>query len=139
MSGSTSIIKYATDIATAEAPPPLPAREYKAEIVAAEVRTASSGNNYLNLQCRVPAEQYPADFQDGDPDGTVLYYGNGRLSTDDKPAARYRMRRAMERIGGPLSQEIDCNALIGLWVNVEVVHSDYEGETRAQISKLLDP
>ena len=44
----------------------------------------------------------------------------------------------MERLGGPLSMEIDVNSLIGLWANVEVVHQEYEGEMRAQISKLLD-
>jgi hypothetical protein len=89
------------------------------------------------LQFRIPAEEYPADYPDGDPDGTVLYYN--RIPTDDKPRNRYLIRRAMERIGGPLSQEIDCNALIGLSANVEVVHQEYEGEMRASISKLLDP
>ena len=138
MSGSSSIMRFSQDIASAEAPPPLPARQYKAEVIGASVRpAASSGVNYLNLQFRIPAEEYPADYPDGDPDGTVLYYN--RVSTDDKPRNRYLMRRLMERIGGPLSQEIDCNALIGLTCNVEVVHQEYEGEMRASISKLLDP
>jgi hypothetical protein len=131
-------MRFSQDIATAEAPPPLPARQYRAEIIGAAIRpSATTGLNYLNLQFRIPVEEYPADYVDGDPDGTVLYYG--RLGTDDTPTNRYRIRRAMERIGGPLSMEIDCNALIGLWANVEVTHNEYEGEQRAQISKLLDP
>jgi len=138
MSGSSSIMRFSQDIASAEAPPPLPARQYRAEIIGASIRPAmSSGVDYLNLQFRVPAEEYPADYQDGDPDGTILYYN--RIQASDTPTNRYRWRRAMERIGGPLSMEIDCNALIGLWGNIEVTHNEYEGEMRAQISKLLDP
>lgn len=138
MSGSTSIMRFSQDIATAEAPPPIPARPYRAEVIGASVRpAASSGVDYLNLQFRIPAEEYPADYTEGDPDGTILYYN--RLAVEDKPQNRYRIRRAMERLGGPLSMEIDCNALIGLWANVEVVHNEYEGEMRANISKLLDP
>ena len=138
MSGTSSIMRFSQDIASAEAPPPLPARQYKAEVIGASIRpAASSGVPYLNLQFRIPAEEYPADFPDGDPDGTVLYYN--RIPTEDKPRNRYLIRRAMERLGGPLSMEIDCNALIGLWANIEVVHQEYEGEQRASISKLLDP
>ena len=138
MSGSQSIMRFSQDIASAEAPPPLPARAYRAEVIGASIRPAqSSGVNYLNLQMRIPAEEYPADYPDGDPDGTILYYN--RIPTDDKPRNRYLMRRAMERLGGPLSMEIDCNALIGLWGNVDVVHQEYEGEQRASIARLIDP
>jgi len=138
MSGSTSIMRFSQDIATAEAPPPLPARQYNAEVIGASIRPAmSSGVPYLNLQFRVSADQYPADYPDGDPDGTVLYYN--RLRAVDDPRGRYAMRQAMTRLGGPLSMEIDCNSLIGLRANIEVVHQEYEGEMRASISKLLDP
>jgi len=131
-------MRFSQDIATAEAPPPLPARQYNAEVIGASIRPAmSSGVPYLNLQLRVSADQYPADYPDGDPDGTVLYYN--RLRAVDDPRARFAMRQAMTRLGGPLSMEIDCNSLIGLRVNIEVTHSEYEGEMRAQVSKLLDP
>ena len=32
MSGTTSIMRFSQDIASAEAPPPLPARQYRAEV-----------------------------------------------------------------------------------------------------------
>lgn len=138
MSGSTSIMRFSQDIASAEAPPPLPARAYHAEVIGASIRpAASSGVPYLNLQFRISADQYPADYTDGDPDGTVMYYN--RLQATDTPQSRYRWRQAMTRLGGPLSMEVDVNSLIGLWANIEVVHQEYEGEMRAQISKLLDP
>lgn len=137
MSGSQSIMRFSQDIASAEPPPPLPARTYRAEVVGATIRpAATSGVMYLNLQFRIPAEEYPADYVDGDPDGTMIYYN--RIQASDSPQNRYRWRKAMERLGGPLSMEIDVNSLIGLWANVEVVHQEYEGEMRAQISKLLD-
>jgi len=138
MSGSTSIMRFSQDIASAEAPPPLPARAYRAEVIGASIRAAaSSGVPYLNIQFRVPADQYPADYPDGDPYGTILYYN--RIQATDTPQNRYRWRQAMTRLGGPLSMEIDVNSLIGLNANIEVTHSEYEGEMRAQISKLLDP
>ena len=137
MSGSQSIMRFSQDIASAEPPPPLPARAYRAEVVGASIRpAATSGVMYLNLQMRIPAEEYPADYVDGDPDGTIIYYN--RIQASDSPQNRYRWRKAMERLGGPLSMEIDVNSLIGLWANVEVVHQEYGGEMRAQISKLLD-
>lgn len=136
MSGSQSLISYQTDISTQEAPPPLPPRAYRAEIIGASVRPAqSSGVPYLNVQFRIPAEEYSADYTEGDPEGTVIYYN--RLSAEDKPQARYRMRQFMERIGGPLGRQVDCNALIGLWANVEVTHQEYEGEQRANIARIL--
>jgi len=137
MSGSSSMMRFSQDIANAEPPPPLPARTYRAEVIGASIRpAATSGIPYLNLQMRINADQYPADYPDGDPDGTVLYYN--RIQASDSPQNRYRWRKAMERLGGPLRMEIDVNELIGLTALVEVVHQEYEGETRASISKLLD-
>lgn len=135
---SGSIIHYQSDISTQEAPPPLPARAYKAEIIGASIRAAaSSGVPYLNVQFRIPDTEYPADYTDGDPEGTVIYWN--RIQATDKPQARYAMRRFLEKVGGPLGREIDCNALIGLWANVEVVHQEYEGEQRASIARILAP
>ena len=45
----------------------------------------------------------------------------------------------MEKIGGPLAQEIDANSLIGLRATIEVNHQEYEGEQRANIARVLAP
>ena len=139
MSGSQqTIMRFSQDITNAEAPPPLPARQYRAEIIGAFIRPAqSSGVPYLNIQFRVPAEAYPADYTDGDPEGTVLYYN--RVPATDTPTNRHRWRVLMEKIGGPLSMEVDLNSLIGLWGNIEVVHQEYEGEQRAAIARVVSP
>ena len=138
MSGQTSLMKFSQDITNAEAPPPIPARSYRAEVIGASIRPAqSSGLPYVNLQFRIPAEDYPADYTEGDPDGTILYYN--RLQYADTPRGRYLARGLMQKLGGPLGHEIDCNALIGLWANIEVTHQEYEGEQRANIARILAP
>ena len=138
MSGQTSLMKFSQDITNAEAPPPIPARSYRAEVIGASIRPAqSSGLPYVNLQFRIPAEDYPADYTEGDPDGTILYYN--RLQVADTPRGRYLARVLMQKLGGPLGHEIDCNALIGLWANIEVTHQEYEGEQRANIARILAP
>jgi hypothetical protein len=139
MSGSqSSMMSFSQDIASAEAPPPIPARSYRGEVIGAVVRPAqSSGILYLNLQFRIGADQYPADYTEGDPDGTIVY---ARVRATDDMVGRFQMKRAMARLGGPTGSNIDCNALIGLWANIDVTHSpDQEGDMRAQVSRLLDP
>ena len=135
---SGSIIRFSQDITNAEAPPPLPIGPYPAEIIGAQRRTsATTGNEYAQVVMRIPANAYPADYTDGDPDGIIMSYN--RLVIEDTPMAHHRWRVFMERIGGPLGREIDLNALVGLTCTVEVTHQDYEGEQRAQIARILAP
>jgi hypothetical protein len=86
---------------------------------------------------RINAQSYPADYVDGDPDGTTLTYN--RLQMEDTPVSRHRWRVFMERVGGPLGRSIDLNALVGLTCTVEITHQEYEGEMRAQIARILAP
>lgn len=139
MSSSTgSILTFSSDIAEAEAPPPLPVGPYPAEIIGAQRRvSATSGKEYASILMRINAESYPADYTDGDPDGTTLNYN--RLQIEDNGVNRHRWRVFMERCGGPLGRNIDLNALIGLTCTVEITHQEYEGEMRAQIARVLAP
>jgi hypothetical protein len=135
---SGSILEFSQDLSDAVAPAPLPVGPYPAEIIGAVSRTSStSGNQYASITFRINADSYPADYTDGDPDGTVLAYN--RLLMEDTPQARWRWRQFMERIGGPLSRSIDLNTLIGLHASVEISHQEYEGEQRAQIARILAP
>lgn len=135
---SGSILTFSEDITNAQPPPPLPIGPYPAEIIGAQRRTSpTSGNDYAQIMCRINAEAYPADYSDGDPDGTVLSYN--RMVMEDTPQSRHRWRVFMERCGGPLGRSIDLNALIGLTLTVEITHQEYEGEQRAQIARVLAP
>jgi hypothetical protein len=135
---SGSIMQFSQDLSEALPPPPLPKGPYPAEIIGAVERTSNTtGNQYASIQFRISADSYPADYTEGDPDGTVLTYN--RLLLEDTPAMRWAWRKFLESVGGPLSRTVDLNALVGLSASVEVVHQEYEGEQRASISKILAP
>jgi hypothetical protein len=138
MSGSGSILSFSEDITNAVAPPPLPAGPYPAEIIGAQKRVSpTTGNEYAQIMFRIAASSYPADYTDGDPDGTTLSYN--RLLIEDTPQSRHRWRVFMERCGGPLGRTIDLNSLVGLTATVDISHQEYEGEMRAQIARILAP
>jgi hypothetical protein len=132
-----SIIEYAEDVSKAEAPLPLPVRQYPATIEKAEVKTSTNtGNQYVAVSFRVSADDFPADFDaSGYDDGIVLTYN--RIPVEDSPRARYRMRQFCEAIGAKASKKIDLGEWLGLSATLDVEHNTYEGETRAQIKKVL--
>jgi hypothetical protein len=135
MSDVISIMEFSSDLNDAEAPPPLPAGEYPASIVKAEIKLSGKGNNYLALMFRIDPESYPADFQDGNPDGETLTYN--RVALQDTPQGRYRVRKFMESVGATLGRTVDPNELMGLTATVGVTHGSWEGETRAEIAKVI--
>jgi hypothetical protein len=137
MSEQSSILEFSEDIASAEAPVPLPVGDYPAEIRAAERKTSGKGNDYGSVQFFIAPEAYPADYTEGEPDGMVLTYN--RVSLADTPAGRHRMRKFVEAIGAPGGTKIDMNDWIGRTATVSVVHDTYEGETRAAIAKVVAP
>jgi hypothetical protein len=135
---SGSIMQFSQDLADAQPPPPLPKGPYPAEIIGAVERTSNAtGNLYASIQFRIGADNYPADYTEGDPDGTVLTFN--RLLIEDTPQSRWRWRKFLENVGGPLGRSVDLNSLIGLSATIEVVHQEYEGEQQASISKILAP
>jgi len=134
---SGTILAFSEDITNAPPPTPLPVGPYPAEIIGAQKRTSSSGNEYVQVLMRINPESYPADFTDGDPDGTTLSFN--RLQVEDNGVNRHRWRIFMERCGGPLGRNIDLGALVGLTCTVEISHQEYEGEMRAQIARILSP
>lgn len=131
------ILEYASDISTAEAPPPLPVGEYPATIEKVEQKTSTtSGNDYLSVTSRISKDDFPADFDaEGVYDeGIVLTYN--RLVIEDNARARYNMRKWCEAIGAKMGKQIDPNEWIGLTFKAGVKHSSYEGQTRAEIAKV---
>jgi hypothetical protein len=132
----TGIMEFSQDLSTAEAPPPLPVGQYLGEIIGAESRVSqTSGNTYAAIQFRINSDQYPADFTEGDPDGITLTYN--RLLLQDTPRDRWRWRKFLESVGGRLSRTVDLSDLLGLTATLDVTHDTYEGETRAQISRVI--
>jgi hypothetical protein len=130
-----SVLEFSEDIGQQEAPVPLPIGEYPAEIRSAQMKTSAAGNPYASVQFFIAPEAYPADYTEGEPDGMVLTYN--RVSTQDTPAGRHRLRKFCEAIGAPTGKKIDLNDWVGRTATVAVQHDTYEGEVRAAIGKVV--
>lgn len=136
MPDGVSIMEFSQDLSTQEAPPPLPAGTYPAEIISAAFKvSATSGNTYCAIQFKISPDSYPADFTEGDPDGTTLSYN--RLVMEDSPQARWRLRKFLEAVGGRLGKSFDPSDILGLAGNIEVANETFEGEPRAQIKRVV--
>jgi len=137
MADQPSIVEFSESIAEQEPPVPLPVGEYPAEIRGAARKTSqTSGNDYAAVQFYISADAYPADYTEGDPDGMLLTYN--RVSLQDTPAARHRIRKFCEAIGAPPpTTKLDLNDWVGRTATVAIQHDTYEGETRAVIGKVV--
>lgn len=129
-----SIIEYGDDLSEAEAPVPLTAGDYPAEIRGAEIKTSAKGNKYINVTFIVNADDYPADYTEGNPDGTTLSFMG--VSPENNTRARYNMRKFLEAIGQPLGKSVDLNDWIGSTAIITVTHEMYEGVPQARIKKV---
>jgi len=138
MSDAMGILEFSEDVGSQDAPVPLPAGDYTAEIRAAAKKTsATTGNDYVQVTFFIQPDQYPADYSEGDPDGQALTFN--RVSTQDTPAGRYRLRKFLEAIGAKMGKSIDLNDWVGLTATVKVDSETYEGETRAVIKSVVAP
>jgi hypothetical protein len=134
--GLSSIVEYSVDLNDQDQPEPLPAREYAATIQRASKRVSGSGNTYAEVMFFIDADQYPADYVEGNPDGTVIAYR--RVSLEDNPQARWGARKFIEAIGATLSRQVDVSEWVGLEALVEVAHQTYEGTERAEIRRVRE-
>jgi glutamate 5-kinase len=133
--GMPSVVEFSEDISQSEAPTPLPAGDYPAEIRAAVQKLgASSGKPYGSVQFFIAPEAYPADFTEGEPDGTILSYN--MVSLQDTPAARFRLRRFLEAIGAPAGAKVDLNDWVGRTATVSIQRGEFEGVPKAEIAKV---
>jgi hypothetical protein len=129
-----SIINFSIDLNNQQAPEPLPVREYRGSIRSANVKLSQKGTKYAEVAFFVSSDQYPADYKDGNPDGTTIMYR--RVSLEDTPNARFGTRRFIEAIGAPLGKKIDVAEWVGREAAVEVSHELYEGVNRAVIARV---
>jgi hypothetical protein len=135
---NVSIIEFSDDIATAEAPEPLPVGVYPADIKGVAIKESAKGTKYAAVSFYVSPDDYPVDYPlENAPDGTTLVYR--RISLEDNPGSRFRLRQFIESIGAVASKRIDVTEWIGLTARVSVVHDEYEGIKRSQIDKVLSP
>ena len=129
-----SVIEFSVDLGKQDEPEPLPTGEYTGTIRSAIQKVSQKNTRYGEVAFFVDSDQYPADYDEGNPDGMTLYYR--RISLEDNPQARYGTRRFCEAIGAPLGKKIDLSEWIGCEALLEVVHDTYEASRSANISRV---
>jgi hypothetical protein len=118
----------------AEAPQPIPASEYRASVRAVEAKNSkNSGKPMAAFSYHVSAEQYPADFTDGDPDGVVLTF---YLPLEDNARNRFRIRKHCEAHGVAATHRLNLPDFIGQEVIIKIEHEDYQGAPQARITAI---
>lgn len=135
MSGSMpSVYEFGGDLATAEAPPPLPVGEYRATVQGVEAAVSkNSGKPMAVFTYIIAPDQYPADFTEGNPDGeqAKVY-----VSLVDDARNRFRLRKLCEMHGVTPSRTLNLPDFLGTEVIVSITHEEYQGETRARMNPI---
>lgn len=131
------LLNFSENIADAEAPPQLPAGEYKVICIAAQDKVAvSSGNNMLTLTLQVPRSEFPADFDPGDGVDELTFTMN--VVARDIPADRWRMKKTCQAFGVAASNSIDPNDFVGREARARVrMGTDLEKNPRAEVGSVL--
>lgn len=135
MSELGSILDYSSDIADAEAPVALPAGDYPAKIVGAELGTSqSSGKKRVDVTWRIAPEDFPADYEDAESfaDGKDVHQ---YITAEDTKAARFRMKKFCEAIGATLSSRLDVNDWVGKSAIITIEPDEFEGIERERHRK----
>lgn len=136
MSELPSIYEYTSNLAEAEAPSPLPEGEYRASVRSIDAQNSkSSGKPMAVLQYVVSPDQYPADFTDGDADGTVLMFYR---PLEDTPRNRYLLRKFCEIHGVKPSNRLNLPDFIGQDVILSIKHEEYQGVTQARATPIRE-
>ena len=130
----SSVIEFDEDLNNVEAPKPLPAGMYDSVIQSAEPMTSKSGNLMAKVTHMISADQYPADYVDGNPNGTTLVQYL-MLSKDQR--AKFALKQFCQAIGAPLSNSVDLSTWVGLPAKVEVINEMYEGNLEARLKKVV--
>lgn len=131
----SSVIEFDEDLSNVEAPKPLPAGNYDSVIESAEPIMSKNGNPMVKVTHFISSDQYPADYTDGNPEGTRL---TQYLMLGKDQRSKYQLKQFCLGIGAALSNSIDVNTWVGNAARVEVVNEIYEGNLNARLKKVLN-
>jgi hypothetical protein len=129
-----SMLEFDVNLAEVEAPKPLPAGIYDAVVQTAEIVVSKSEKDMIKVTFNISADQYPADYVDGNPEGTTLTH---YVMAEKTPRSMFALKRFLLALGAPLSNSIDPSTLIGLPAKVEVRNELWEGMETARIARLV--
>lgn len=134
MTELSSVIEFDEDLNNVEAPLPLPQGMYDAVITSAEHVMSKSQRPMAKVTLSISADQYPADYVDGNAEGTTLSH---YLMLDKDRRSMFALKRFCQAIGAPLSNSVDLNTWVGLAARVEVENQLYEGTQTARIKRVI--
>lgn len=129
-----SMLEFDVNLAEVEAPKPLPAGIYDAVVQTAEIVVSKSEKDMIKVTFNISADQYPADYVDGNPEGTTLTH---YVMAEKTLRSMFALKRFLLALGAPLSNSIDPSTLIGLPAKVEVRNELWEGMETARIARLV--
>jgi hypothetical protein len=125
MTDMPSVYEFSEDIGNAEAPSPLPVGDYRASVRHVEAGISkSSGKKMMVVTYIVSADQFPADFTEGNPDGESFKVYQ---SLEDTPRNRFMLRKFCEMHGVAPSKRINLPDFMGTEVILNVSHEEYQG------------
>ena len=130
----SSVIEFDEDLNNVEAPKPLPAGMYDSTIQSVEPVMSKNGKMMAKVTYMISADQYPADYTDGNPNGTIL---TQYIMLEKDPRSKFALKNYCQKIGAPLSNRVDLTTWIGLAAKLEVANEMYEGQPQARISKVI--
>lgn len=130
----SSVIEFDEDLNNVEAPKPLPAGMFDATIQSVEPVMSKNGKMMAKVTYMISADQYPADYTDGNPNGTIL---TQYIMLEKDPRSKFALKNFCQKIGAPLSNRVDLTTWIGLAAKLEVANEMYEGQPQARISKVI--
>mgnify|MGYP007071567189 CR=1 FL=1 len=131
MSGELpTVYEFSTNIADAKPPQPLPTGEYRASVRNIEPAVSkSSGKPMAVITYFISADQYPADFTDGNPEGAT---GNVYMSLEESPRNIWQIKQMCEMHGVVASKRLNLTEFMGQDVIVNVTHEEYQGMPQAR-------
>jgi len=130
MSELGSVYEFQTNIGDAEQPKPLPIGEYRGSVRIAELKVSkASGNPMLAVTYHISADQYPADYTDGNPDGETL---SSYISLKETPRNKWMLKKFGEMHGVSIANRLVATDFIGQEVILKIEHEDYQGMPQAR-------
>lgn len=128
------IIELEASLSDVEKPIELPAGLYEAEIQDVTIATSTKGNRYFAVSFMVAPDQIGADVADQFEDGAKLFYNRVVVPSGKDRRQLFNLRKFIEAIGiDSNTSQIDPNEWMGRKARLKVVHTTYQGETRAEI------
>lgn len=131
----SSVVEFDEDLSTVEAPKPLPNGIYDSTIQSVEpVMSKNSGKLMAKVIYMISADQYPADYTDGNPNGTIL---TQYIMLEKDARSKFALKQFCQKIGAPLSNRVDLTTWTGLPAKLEIINELWEGQPMARISKVI--